>query len=476
MLTASDEFFAPADALLDPDAPAFDPDAYTSRGKRMDGWESRRRRHGDRDRAVLRLGAPGIVTDAIVDTTHFQGNAPEQVALDGCVAEPHLTPDELEDRDWFPLVPPTPVRADHANHIPVEVPTRVTHVRLVIIPDGGVARLRLLGRPLADLRAAADRRGALDLASALYGGTVVAASEEFFAPGDNLLRPDSPIHMGDGWETRRRRDGGHDWVLIALATTGAVDRVVVDTSHFVGNHPESCAVAACLSHDDVPAADARWTQIVDRSRLGPHARHVFDVDDPVPATHLRLDVHPDGGVARLRAFGHVVDDGWRRAGVAWLNALTASAARDMVRYCCAAEAWVGRMVAARPFDAFDALTAAASRIWTDLDSDTWREAFAAHPRIGDRSGPEHTRREQTGTAHADRATLEALAEGNRAYEQRFGHVFLIRAAGRSAEDMLDALRERMDNDATTELRIAAEQQRLIMLQRLDDVMRPGAPA
>jgi OHCU decarboxylase len=250
--------------------------------------------------------------------------------------------------------------------------------------------------------------------------------------------------------------------------------VEIDTTHFLGNHPETCTVEVCDAPDahSVPAADAPWHEIAGPTPLGPHARHVIDVADPRPASHLRLRIHPDGGVARLRAFGRVTADGWRRAGVRWLDTAPPATATDALTDCCASPRWVTRMVARRPFGSFAALTAAADEIWATLDQDDWRAAFAAHPRIGDRSGPAHTRREQAGTADADAATLQALIEGNQAYEQRFGYVFLIRASGRSADEMLDALHARMANDPAAELRVAAEQQRQITHLRLDTMMRP----
>jgi allantoicase len=209
------------------------------------------------------------------------------------------------------------------------------------------------------------------------------------------------------------------------------------------------------------------------SPLGPHARHVFDVVEPRQATHLRLRIHPDGGVARLRAYGRVTTDGWRRAGARWIDAAPETDAAAALALCCGAGRWVEQMVARRPFGSFAALTAAAGEIWAMLDRDDRLEAFAAHPRIGDRSGPDHTRREQSGTAGADPSTLQALLEGNHEYEQRFGHVFLINASGRSAEEMLTALRQRMTNDPATEIGVAAEQQRQITRLRLDTLMHPA---
>jgi len=473
VVAASDEWFGAKEALLDPQPPVFDPARYATRGKVMDGWETRRHSPTGDDWVIVRLGAPGVVRNAVIDTTHFRGNAPTRCALDGCSVDSQPRTDDLRTAEWFPLLPASPVQPDRQNQFAVADAPRVTHVRLTIFPDGGVARLRLHGDVVDDLRVSADRHGSLDLASVRHGGQIVAASEEFFSPADHLLMVGDARDMHDGWETRRRRDEGHDWVVVRLATTGLVDRLEVHTTHFLGNHPETCAVEICDAPDTkgAPADDAPWHEIVAASPLGPHARHVFDVAEPRPATHLRLVIHPDGGVARLRAYGRVTTDGWRRAGVRWLDAAPENAAQALA-FCCGAARWVEQMLAHRPFGSFGALAAAADRIWNALDRDDQLEAFAAHPRIGDRSGPEHTRREQAGTAAADPATLEALVEGNRAYEQRFGHVFLINASDRSAEEMLAALRQRMANDPSTELEAAAEQQRQITRRRLDILMHP----
>jgi allantoicase len=477
VVAASDEWFAPKEHLLDPDPPVFDPSRYGTRGKIMDGWETRRHSPAGDDWVIIRLGAPGVVREALVDTTHFRGNAPVQCALDGCVADGHPSGDHLRAADWTPLLPLSPIQPNTPNTLTVDAAVRVTHVRLTIIPDGGVARLRLLGNVIDDLRVSADRHDSLDLASVRHGGWIVAASEEFFSPAHNLLMVGDAKDMHDGWETRRRRVEGHDWVVVGLATTGLVDRVEVHTTNFLGNHPKTCAVEVCDAPDidGMPGDDARWHEIVPQSPLGPHARHVFDVAEPCQASHLRLRIFPDGGVARLRAYGRVTTEGWQRAGVRWLDALPVSAAGSALRHCCAASRWVEQMVARRPFESFAALTTAADQVWRAMAPDDWREAFAAHPRIGDRSGPEHTRREQSGTAGADAATLQALTEGNRAYEERFGHVFLINASGRSAGEMLAALRARMANDQRTELAIAADEQRQITQLRLAGLMRPTRP-
>ena len=152
-----------------------------------------------------------------------------------------------------------------------------------------------------------------------------------------------------------------------------------------------------------------------------------------------------------------------------LNALSDQRARAALERCCGARHWADAMLAARPFGSDAELLATAERVWWGLGRADWLEAFAAHPRIGDRGRgtTDWARREQAGADGAAEATLAALADGNRAYEARFGHVFLISATGKTAEEMLGALRDRLTNDPATELRVAAEEQAKITRLRLD---------
>ena len=153
----------------------------------------------------------------------------------------------------------------------------------------------------------------------------------------------------------------------------------------------------------------------------------------------------------------------------YLNSLSIAAARAALGRCCGARHWVDGMLAARPFASDAELLAVAERVWWSLERADWLEAFAAHPRIGARAEAmtDCARREQAGANGAAEATLAALAQGNRTYEERFGHVFLICATGRTADEMLGALRGRLTNDPATELRVAAEEQAKITRLRLD---------
>ena len=472
VLEATDEFFAPKENLLEPAPPVFDPTSYGDRGKLMDGWETRRRRGDGHDVAVVRLGVAGVIEQVVVDTTHFRGNAPASCWLEGADTGGH-PPDG--STSWAPLLSDTPLQPHQQQVIGTQRAVRVTHVRFAIVPDGGVARLRLLGRALPDLWAEADPHGRLDLAAAVNGGRAVACSDEFFSSPHNLLMVGDAKDMSDGWETRRRRGPGEDWAIIELATTATLDRIELDTTNFKGNYPDRCIVEGVHAPgvDVAELSSQRWEELVPATAMQPHARHRVEVEPDGPVSHLKLRVLPDGGVARLRAFGTVDDDGWRRYGLARLNAVDRVRAEADLLACCGSSAWASRVADRRPFTDVAQLLEVADAVWTDLGADDHLEAFAAHPRIGERSAARWSSQEQAGAASAEQTTLAELAEGNRAYEERFDHVFLIRAAGRSAEEMLEALRERLTNDPATERRVAAEEQRKITHLRLDKLLRDG---
>ncbi|MCA1594089.1 MAG: allantoicase [Acidobacteria bacterium] len=311
VLYANDEFFAPKENLLRASTPVFIEGKYTDRGKWMDGWESRRRRTQGFDWCVIRLGLPGVVRGVLVDTSFFRGNYPEQCSIEACAVEgvpdvERLAGDEFK---WTEILPPSQLQGDSRNLFPVTHGERATHLRFKIYPDGGVARLRVYGEVAPDWRRLARTGGELDLAAVENGGLVVAASDMFFGHRHNLIMPGRGLDMSDGWETRRRRGPGYDWAVIKLGTRGAIRRVEVDTAHFKGNFPESCSLEACradgvVEDSSIPALP--WKDVLARTRLQAHTRHTYEeeIQDAGAVTHVRFNIFPDGGVSRLRIYGH----------------------------------------------------------------------------------------------------------------------------------------------------------------------------
>lgn len=305
----SDDFFAPMANLLKAGRAVFIAEKFTPRGKWMDGWESRRKRAPGHDWCVVRLGLPGRAVGFDVDTDHFLGNYPEFAAVDLAESASAVPPESA----WREAVPKTRLKGGTRNLLPCADAGRATHARLRIYPDGGVARLRVHGVVLPDWKRV-FKGGLADLAALENGGSVAATSDNFFGPKDNLILPGRARTMGEGWETRRRRAPGHDWIVVALGRAGRPRRVEVDTNHFKGNFPESVSLegaflrggaeadafdAGCDAQR-VPGAGPAWKPLLPRTKVRASARHFFALEGAPAVTHVRLNAFPDGGVSRLR--------------------------------------------------------------------------------------------------------------------------------------------------------------------------------
>jgi len=308
-VAANDEFFARRENLVRKGSPVFKEGVYTDRGKWMDGWETRRRRTPGHDWCVVRLGLAGSPRRPVVDTTHFKGNAPESCSIDACVVAGD-EPGSWEGAGavtWTEILPRSPLAPDSVNVFPCSTRERFTQVRLNIHPDGGVARLRVAGLVVPDWERIERASGDADVAAVENGGVAVAASDEFFGSRQNLLLPGRALDMWDGWETRRRRGPGNDWVVVRLGRPGTIRRAEVDTLHFQGNAPGWCSIDVADAGDRASFDGVPWTEILAKTELRPHALHHFESDlrSSAPATHARLNIFPDGGVSRLRLFAPV---------------------------------------------------------------------------------------------------------------------------------------------------------------------------
>jgi len=302
---ASDEFFAAKERMLQDSDPVFIADKYDDNGKWMDGWESRRRRGGGNDWCLVRLGVTGLIEGVNIDTRHFTGNHPPAASLKACLS--NSQPDEATE--WTEILPPLGLAPDACNFAGISSAGPWNWLRLDILPDGGVARLRVYGRPHLDW-SEMQADGVHELSALKNGGRVVAYNDAHYGDVWAVLSEGRGVNMGDGWETRRRREPGNDWMIIALGAPGAVEAIEVDTAHFKGNYPDRCSVQAArvdsATDADLIGQSTNWVTLMEEQPLCADSIHRFEGDaiaglDAV--SHVRLNIHPDGGVSRFRVFG-----------------------------------------------------------------------------------------------------------------------------------------------------------------------------
>ena len=302
-LAASDDFFADKQRMLNPEPAQFIPGKYDTNGKWMDGWESRRKRVCGHDWCTVRLARPGHIHGVDLDTSHFTGNFPPAAGLECCDL---VTGDPNGQTIWSPLLPAINLSGNRHHYLALESGRPVSHVRVNLYPDGGLARLRVYGTPTCG---DADSEGLIDLISALNGGTVVAANNQHFGLATSLLLPGRGVNMGDGWETRRRREPGNDWCVIALSTAGTIEAIEVDTCHFKGNYPDRCSILAAAVPASTPESLVTqamfWPELLPEQKLQMDHQHYFqsEIRAHGSITHIRFNIFPDGGVSRLRLRG-----------------------------------------------------------------------------------------------------------------------------------------------------------------------------
>ncbi|SUE31941.1 allantoicase [Nocardia farcinica] len=299
VIWADDEFFAEKENLIVPEAPEFRPATYGHRGQVYDGWETRRHRGLPGDAAaVVRLGVPGVIHGVVVDTSWFTGNYPPAISLSALAIDGYPPAADIAARtDWVPLLDRVPVRGDARNPFPIPSRDRWTHVRLTMHPDGGIARLRVHGEGRPD--PALLGLGPVDLAALENGALVLDCSDRFYGSPHQLLHPGNARRMGDGWETARRRDDGNDWVRIRLAGPGLIRLAELDTSYFLGNSPAAARLTGRTT-------DGTEVELLPRTPLQPDTRHRFPIAAVAASVEeVRLDIYPDGGLARVRLFGEL---------------------------------------------------------------------------------------------------------------------------------------------------------------------------
>ena len=307
IIEVSDDFFGKASRMIDDKDPVFIEDKYDEHGKWMDGWESKRRRDGGNDWAIIELGSPGIISEVDIDTSFFTGNFPPFASIEGLYSDQKPN----ENSDWIKILSKSSLKGDASNKFKVQTKTKVNYIRLQIYPDGGVARFRLFGEVKLNWDLYNNNKNNLiELSSLKLGGSIVAYNNAHYGDVSALLSDGRGKTMGDGWETRRRREPGHDWIIIKLATQGLIKRIEIDTAHFKGNYPDQASVQVSNFDqgndiEEVINDSENWKFILKKSKLKPDNIHNYEIDNKSTEgiTHVRLNIYPDGGVSRLRIFG-----------------------------------------------------------------------------------------------------------------------------------------------------------------------------
>ncbi|MDC1066895.1 allantoicase [Alphaproteobacteria bacterium] len=307
IIEVSDDFFGKASRMIDDKVPVFIEDKYDEHGKWMDGWESKRRRDGGNDWAIIELGSPGIISEVDIDTSFFTGNFPPFASIEGLYSDQKPN----ENSDWIKILSKSSLKGDASNKFKVQTKTKVNYIRLQIYPDGGVARFRLFGEVKLNWDLYNNNKNNLiELSSLKLGGSIVAYNNAHYGDVSALLSDGRGKTMGDGWETRRRREAGHDWIIIKLATQGLIKRIEIDTAHFKGNYPDQASVQVSNFDkgndiEEVINDSENWKFILKKSKLKPDNIHNYEIDNKSTEgiTHVRLNIYPDGGVSRLRIFG-----------------------------------------------------------------------------------------------------------------------------------------------------------------------------
>ena len=308
-IKCSDEWFANCSNLVKPGRGVFKEGYFVDTGQWMDGWESRRsysrswRVDSDKncDWCEIRLGMPGVIRGFDIDTNFFRGNAPETVSVEAA----NINDEEDSNIEWTEILTKSAVQPHNQNLFDCHSTKIWSHVRLKIFPDGGVARFRVYGE--AQVRKEQFIKGELiDLASVINGGRGVSASDMFFSSPSNLIMPNRGLNMGDGWETKRRRDDGNDWAVIKLGLPGTIRKVILDTAHFKGNYPDQFSLQAAHS-TNTDDKNLSWQTILEKTPLRADYEHLFIRQllcaEDEQFTHIKVHIYPDGGISRLRIFG-----------------------------------------------------------------------------------------------------------------------------------------------------------------------------
>ena len=300
----TDDFFASANRIINPSPAVFKEGLFDKNGKWMDGWESRRKRTSGHDFLIIKLGKSGSINKVDVDTSHFNGNQPSMISLEGCYSKSK----NIKDLKWKTLIGKKKTKANSPHMFKSSSKSIFTHIKLNIFPDGGVARLRLYGSISKENNKFGNKT--INLASLLNGASVIACNNEHFGKAENILAPGKAKNMGDGWETRRRRDKGFDWLILNPINGKKIDKIEISTHHFKGNFPSHCSLQAAFvpnkkSSSSIIKNSVKWKFLLNKVNLSANKTHKFKnilmKNDKI--NFIKINIFPDGGISRFKIFG-----------------------------------------------------------------------------------------------------------------------------------------------------------------------------
>ena len=301
----TDEFFAKANRIINPNKPVFIENKFDKHGKWMDGWETRRRRNKGYDHLIIRLGKEGRILRVNIDTTYFNGNQPSGASLQACYCKKNIPDKKIK---WITILNKKKIKPNSHNIFGIKNRSVFTHVRLNIFPDGGVARLRIFGKIAAEKLPFVKK--IINLSSLLNGASIIACNNEHFGKAENILAPGTGKNMGDGWETKRSRGKNSDWLILKFAAAGKVNKVQIDTHHFKGNYPDRCSLQAAyvngkISNKAIVNKSKKWKLLLNKVKLYAHKKHNFrnKLMRKNKINYIRINIFPDGGISRIRVFG-----------------------------------------------------------------------------------------------------------------------------------------------------------------------------
>ncbi|MDC1033416.1 allantoicase [Candidatus Pelagibacter sp.] len=303
----TDDFFASANRIIDPSAPIFTEGLFDKNGKWMDGWESRRKRTSGHDYLIIKLGKPGSISKVNVDTSHFNGNQPSMISIEACNSKFN----NIKNFKWKTLVGKKITKANSLHIFKTSSKTVFTHIKFNIFPDGGVARLRLYGSISKENNNNWGKK--INLASLLDGASIIACNNEHFGKAENILAPGNAKNMGDGWETRRRRDKGFDWLILNSIDGEMIDKIEISTHHFKGNFPSHCSLQATYiskrkSSASIVSNSNKWKTLMNKTTLKANKTHIFKniLMKKDKINFIKINIFPDGGISRFRIFGKAI--------------------------------------------------------------------------------------------------------------------------------------------------------------------------